>query len=122
MQKYAHVCRHLLRAHFEFHMRARTTMQNQTCRSTLEVVVIVVCVFACACYFSCSYMSHTYLYNGLKVALNNEIPVSTSLSFRIPFCRLRVPCTTHTVTSAYFSIASTISSFSPALYIRFSCK
>ena len=54
---------------------------------------------------SCSYVSvsalsykrcvtHTHTYNGLKVALNNEIPVSTSLSFCI-LQRLRAMHSTH---------------------------
>ena len=90
------------------------------------------CVFPCAYIHMLgsrlrSNVSHTkYFCNGLKVELNNEIPVSTSLSFCIAylrFCRLRAPCTTIlTLTSAYLFITSTITSFSPALYILFSCK
>ena len=40
------------------------------------------------CVHTCSFLvlnvSHTYFCNGLKVELNNEIPVSTSLRFCIP--------------------------------------
>ena len=47
----------------------------------------MLCAFLCAyihALFSCLDVSHTYFCNGLKVELNNEIPVSTSLRFCIP--------------------------------------
>ena len=44
------------------------------------------CVSTCVhtCSFLVLNVSHTYFCNGLKVELNNEIPVSTSLRFCIP--------------------------------------
>ena len=95
MQKYAHVCRHISRAHSEFHMCALILEYNTCvpCKPNLQEYVkrifgfYMLCAFLCAyihALFSCLDVSHTYFCNGLKVELNNEIPVSTSLRFCIP--------------------------------------
>ena len=117
------VRRHTLHVHvLNFHMRVKLVRNsaNHPCRSTLHGLRRVVYVFDL---LLCSCVSHTYLCNGLKVALNNEIPVSTSLSFCILSLR---GCACHAQQTLWrqltYNIASTISSFSPVFYIPPLCK
>ena len=117
MQKYAHVCRHISRAHFEFHMCALLLPStiaiyhaNQTCRSTLRIFGFYVWMRVWMCVhnmfgsrvFEC--VTHAYFCNGLKVELNNEIPVSTSLSFCMPSQILQVACAMHDETDSDVSL------------------
>ena len=115
MQKYAHVCRHISRAHSEFHMCALILVYSTCvpCKPNLQEYVkrifgfYMLCAFLCAyihALFSCLDVSHTYFCNGLKVELNNEIPVSTSLSFCMPSQILQVACAMHDETDSDVSL------------------